>query len=163
MWELALGLRKPCSRVWRKKKYWSGGLGNLSSPLYWLTQRSVFIAVWSLLTYLTCRVSASPESLWCKALRKHLALLGTFKHHEMVNFMCQLARLWCLGVWSNTSLDIATKVLCRCGEHLPSLTLSKGEYLPPVIRVGLIQPTEDLTKEDRGFLGKKEFCLMTAT
>lgn len=31
----------------------------------------------------------------------------------MVNFMCQLARLWYPVVWSNTSVGVAVKVIFR--------------------------------------------------
>lgn len=44
----------------------------------------------------------------------------------MINFMCQLVKLWYPVVKSNPSLDVAVKVFLRCDYHL-NQTLSKAD------------------------------------
>ena len=57
--------------------------------------------------------------------------------------------LGCPVVWSNTTLDVAVKVVFRCDEHLLSVDFEQSRSTS-VMWVGLIQSVEGLNSKDRG-------------
>ena len=50
-----------------------------------------------------------------------------------VNFTCQLGRLWCPVIWSDTSLNVAVKVIyiynvCVCSHPISSVSLENPNW-----------------------------------
>ena len=66
----------------------------------------------------------------------------------MINFLCQLTRLWYLVVWWNTNLDVAVKTFLKIWLTFKSVDF---EYrrLPSITWVGFIQSVEGLKSKDR--------------